>query len=364
MKNIARFIQKLILLVNLLFVVLFIFTAYSPMLNPTTYPILSCAGLAFPIFLLINLSFFLFWLFIKVKFTLLPLLGFLICLAPIKNYLPIHFKTKSPPEQHLKILSYNVMGFDRLIKENGENPILNYLKESKADIICVQEYQVSTNKKYLTQEDINEALKDYPFHKINKVGATNSGNQVACFSKYPIISEKTINNQTDYNGSIKYELAIGEDTLTVINNHLESNKLTKADKEVYEGMIREPEAKRVKQGLSHLVRKLAEASTIRSQQVDTLAKEIENVKHYPLIFCGDFNDSPISYTLYSFRKLLTDTFVQSGHGLGISYNQNKFFFRIDHILVSKELKAYQCTVDQTIENSDHYPIWCYIAKKN
>ncbi len=39
-------------------------------------------------------------------------------------------------------------------------------------------------------------------------------------------------------------------------------------------------------------------------------------------------------------------FVQSGNGFGISYNQNHFYFRIDHILLSKNLESYQCTVDK------------------
>ena len=55
--------------------------------------------------------------------------------------------------------------------------------------------------------------------------------------------------------------------------------------------------------------------------------------------------------------------VQSGNGFGISYNQNHFYFRIDHILLSKNLESYQCTVDKTIKSSDHYPIWCFVAKK-
>jgi endonuclease/exonuclease/phosphatase family metal-dependent hydrolase len=58
---------------------------------------------------------------------------------------------------------------------------------------------------------------------------------------------------------------------------------------------------------------------------------------------------------------LKDAFVESGNGLGISYNQHRMFFRIDHILLSKNLKAYNCTVDNSIDASDHYPIWCYIS---
>lgn len=364
MKNIAQFVRKLILAVNILFVVLLIISAYSTFLHPVKYPILSCAGLTFPVFLLINVSFFLFWLFIKFKYSLLSITGFVLCFSQIKTYVPIHIVSKDVPEQHLKILSYNVMGFDGAFKKGGENPILNYLKESEADIICLQEYNVSTNEKKLTQEDVNAALVEYPFFKINKVGAKSSGNQVACFSKYPIVSDQVIHYESAYNGSVKYELAIKSDTITVINSHLESNKLTREDKVVYEDMLAAPEARKVKSGVKQLVKKLAEASSIRANQVDSIKNEIRTAKYYPLIHCGDFNDTPISYPLTTFRKKLDDAFVQSGKGLGISYNQNKFYFRIDHILISKDLQSYKCTVDQSIDFSDHYPIWCYVAKKN
>ena len=58
MKNIAQFVRKLILAVNILFVVLLIISAYSTFLHPVKYPILSCAGLTFPVFYLLTSLFF------------------------------------------------------------------------------------------------------------------------------------------------------------------------------------------------------------------------------------------------------------------------------------------------------------------
>ena len=37
---------------------------------------------------------------------------------------------------------------------------------------------------------------------------------------------------------MKYVLNVNNDTLTLINNHLESNKLTKEDRGMYEDMIK------------------------------------------------------------------------------------------------------------------------------
>ena len=250
---------------------------------------------------------------------------------------------------------------EALEKKEGKNPILSYLADSEADIICLQEYNSTKNKKYLTDEDIRKALKAYPYRSIHN--PEKGGSQLACFSKFPILSARPIKYESTYNGSMQYTLKVNEDTITLINNHLESNKLTKEDKVIYEDMIKDPNAKKVKTGLRQLIKKLAEASAIRSSQADSVAVAIANSKYPTIIACGDFNDASISYTHRILTQQLDDAFTQSGRGLGISYNLNKFYFRIDNILISPNQKAYNCTVDRSIKDSDHYPIWCYIGKQ-
>ena len=81
-----------------------------------------------------------------------------------------------------------------------------------------------------------------------------------------------------------------------------------------------------------------------------------------LIVCGDFDVSPISFTHHLFSSRLTDAFVASGNGPGISYNRNKLYYRIDHMMHSSSLDAYACRVDRTFGRSDHYPVSCYLKK--
>lgn len=361
MKHFSRFAIYLIVAINAFFVGLLILSAYSPYLQPQLHPIASCLGLAFPIFLTVNLCFTIFWAIISYRYALLPVLGFLICFPQIRTYFPINGTVTEVPEGSIKILSYNIMGFNHLEKNDGKNPILSYLADSQADIICLQEYNSTTNKKYLTEKDIKKALKAYPYQSIHS--PEKKGSQLACFSKFPILSVHPIQYESSYNGSMQYVLKVNKDTITLINNHLESNKLTKEDKVIYENMIKDPDAKKVKTGLRQLVKKLAEASAIRSAQADSVAKAISNSKFATIIACGDFNDASISYAHRILTQDLDDAFTQSGRGLGISYNLNKFYFRIDNILISPNLKAYNCTVDRSIKDSDHYPIWCYINKR-
>lgn len=364
MKHLGRLVALLLLALNLLVTALLVLTAYSPYIQPTTHPVLSCLGLAFPIFAVANGCFLLFWLvFQYYKCALLPLAGFLLCYPQMHTFLPANFHTDHLPEGSIKLLSYNIMGFDGTSKKDGQNPILNYLKESGADILCLQEYATSGSSRHLTQKDVEQVLEAYPYHRITSVGnAKGKNNKVACYSKFPILSARLLDYQSNNNGSVVYEIKLDNDTLTLINNHLESNKLTKEDKVVYEDMLKDPEKEKVKSGMRQLIRKLAEASAIRAPQADSIAKEVARSKHPYIVVCGDFNDTPISYSRRVIGRELNDAFTQSGRGLGISYNQNKFYFRIDHILVSKNLHTYNCTVDRSIKDSDHYPIWCYIGR--
>lgn len=365
MKHFGNFVALIILAINALFTGLLLLAAYSPYIHPESHPVQSCFGLTFPIFALINGCFLLFWLIIQhYKSALLPLIGFLLCYSQIRTYLPINFHTSDIPEGSIKLLSYNIMGFDGASKKDGKNPILTYLKESDADILCLQEYATEESPYHLRQKDIERELKAYTYHKINIIGTgTGFTNRIACYSKFPILSARVLNCKSEYNGSVLYEIKLNEDTITLINNHLESNKLTKEDKDIYEDILKDPEKEKVKSGARLLIRKLAEASAIRAPQADTIAREIASSKHPYIIVCGDFNDTPISYAHRVIAEDLDDAFTQSGRGLGVSYNQNKFYFRIDNILISKNLKAYNCTVDRSIKESDHYPIWCYIAKR-
>lgn len=241
--------------------------------------------------------------------------------------------------------------------KDNPNSVLEYLRNSNADIICLQEYILSNR---LAKKDVDYALRNYPYKHYYKLTGANG---LGCYSRYPILSAHPVEYDSRNNGSVAYTINVKGDTLLVVNNHLESNKLTEKDKAVYREMIKDPDKVKVSEGARILIGKLAEASAIRASQADSIAKLVAGFRGGGVIVCGDFNDSPLSYAHRVIGKELDDAFVQSGNGFGISYNQNHFYFRIDHILLSKNLESYQCTVDKTIKSSDHYPIWCFVAKK-
>jgi UDP-2,3-diacylglucosamine pyrophosphatase LpxH len=63
-----------------------------------------------------------------------------------------------------------------------------------------------------------------------------------------------------------------------------------------------------------------------------------------------------------FEKELTDCYVATANGPGISYHYNAFYVRIDNIMCSDHWKPYECKVDNSISASDHYPIVCKLQR--
>ena len=131
---------------------------------------------------------------------------------------------------------------------------------------------------------------------------------------------------------------------------------------VAEGLIRgEMDRDSVRTESKLLMVKLAEANAKRSLQIDCVCEYVRQyIDHYPIIVCGDFNDNPLSYSHHAMSQLLTDCFGTTGKGIGLSYNQKAFSFRIDHIFCSPNIQPYNTQIDTKIDVSDHYPIVCWL----
>ena len=358
MKVVREVICHTLLLVNCGVGVLFLICAYSPYIHPTTHSLWACAGLFFPIFLTLNLLFLCFWFVVKKKYALLPLLLLLVAWKPCRTYCPINLPiaAKTADSTVIKLLTYNTMGIPLEKDTEGRevNPITHYLAHSGADIICLQEYPLGRHKQICKELEVN-----YPYARTLRF---SNGNGVACYSKFRILDARPISYASRFNGSGLFHLQMGKDTVVVINNHLESNKLDSHDKAAYKDMLTRPGEQTMKQNGRHLLHKLAEAVAIRATEADSVAHVIAQTHTPYLLVCGDLNDSPLSYTHRVIGRGLQDVYVAAGNGPGFTYNRNALYFRIDHIFAGKGFKPLKCEVDRSIRTSDHYPVWCLLRK--
>ena len=358
MKYIGKLLGIILLGINAIVVLLMFLSAYSPSIDPHVHPVASCMGLFFPVFLLANVLFLIFWAVVYWRFILFPLLALIGCWGSIRTYFPINSLGEDIPEEAIKIVSYNTRAFGEKKPHTKDRPneVLAYLQNSDADIICLQEFIFGGK---LKKKDIDYALRGYRYK--HYLPLSKGLNGLGCYSRYPILSATPILYKGTRNGSVAYRIKVGSDTLLVINNHLESNKILKSDVETYQEMMDAPSKQNLFVGVRKLLGKVAKATSIRAKQADVLVETLRDLKEKAVVLCGDFNDTPISYTHHVLCDKLQDAFVETGNGLGISYNKDRLYVRIDHILLSKNLKVYDCTVDNRIKASDHYPIWCYLS---
>ncbi|MDR0698236.1 MAG: endonuclease/exonuclease/phosphatase family protein [Tannerella sp.] len=351
---------------NIILAIFLIVSAYSDMISPEKHLAFAYLGLAFPILMLVNVCFFVYWILLK-KWLPVFLLSvfFIACGKPFLRYCPFNIKTNVLPRENvIKILSYNVMSFAyKGHTKKSPNKIIQYIAESNADIVCLQEYMVSSRPNLMSSEKVAEALPMYPY--IAEIIFSSPKNKhykygLAVLSKFPITKSRRITFTSAYNGASIHEIIIKDKKIILVNNHLESFKLTAEDRSKYSDMITRINLESLDELRGSIQQKLGQAFRIRAKQAETVAGEIRKANGNHIIACGDFNDTPISYAHRTLQGTLSDAYAESGFGMGISYNQNFFLFRIDHILYSPDMEAYNCKVDTRVNLSDHYPIYCYL----
>ena len=115
-------------------------------------------------------------------------------------------------------------------------------------------------------------------------------------------------------------------------------------------------------GTIAILRHLKRAFVRRSKQVSILRDSIQGSR-YPVILCGDFNDTPNSYTYNILSSEMNDAFRVSGNGFGKTYTGPFPSFRIDYIFHDRGILSRSYTTIRE-KLSDHFPVSCMIKVKN
>ena len=157
------------------------------------------------------------------------------------------------------------------------------------------------------------------------------------------------------------DIKLPDDTIRVFNAHLESIHLDYQQYNLIDSLnLNVNESNR--EELKRILRNIRQAFQKRSEQIDILRKEVDK-SPYPVIICGDFNDTPVSYTYKNIKKNLKDSFVESGKGMGTSYQQFFLPLRIDFILHDPKIISTGHEVID-IDYSDHKPVKTLFWFKN
>ena len=352
----AKAFTRFVLLLNVLAVMGLLIAHFSSYISPSRFWLAELTAISYPIWLIINLCFIVYWLLQFHRFILLSLVALLITYPKPALFFQWNSSTPTSTEK-IKLLNYNVRLFDLYnwtgnVKTRAK--IFSLLSKADPDIICFQEYYTRDEGDFQNTRDLQKLLKaqSHVVYGISLRKIDHWG--LATFSKYPIVQRGTaIFEYGNTNFAIYTDLKINDDTIRVYNAHLQSNHLKEEDTKFLE----EPDSLSNDEALKRsesILKRLKKASIKRAAQADELKAHIDS-SPYPVILCGDFNDPPFSYTYRVLSKNLLDAFVENGRGFGVTYSGAVPFFRIDYALHSEQLKCKSYKKINT-KLSDHYPI--------
>lgn len=264
----------------------------------------------------------------------------------------------------IKVVSYNVCLFGYYCESRKEalsnkDSILSFLKDANADILCLQEFYESKSDIFVVTKILEQS--GYKYHtKPRENSKFYFGNII--FSKFPIINQDTIQQLSPLYALYADLLLSPTDTLRVYSMHLESLKFDNKDKHFYSSLLSNSlnENTTYKEGVTRIATKIGSAAKTHESQVKKIRKDIL-LSPYPAILCGDMNENPISYSYTYLKKVLKDSFLEKGRGIGQTYKGLFPSFRIDYIFYknisehSWKLQTSEFTIAHK-NYSDHKPI--------
>jgi len=346
-------IYKILKYLNIVFATALLLAYVSVHINPDFFWFLAFFGLAYPVIIVINFLFVIFWITRINKLFLVSLISILIGWNHLNSFIQIPLKKNAlNTTSSFTILSYNVRLFNLYNWNNDtktSDKIFDFINADTIDIVCFQEFFTDTDK--LTESQIRNKLnKRYHSHIAYSYSNRKYNYGIATYSKYPIVNKGLIKFNNTSNISIYTDILIGTDTIRVFNNHLQSIRFNKKNYSFITNTDGEEPIKEIKDISS----RLKDAFIKRSQQAEILSIHIKN-SPYPVFVCGDFNDTPVSYTYQKISDGLNDAFRESGKGIGNTYLGKFPSYRIDYILFSKNIECTRFIIPEIVL-SDHYPV--------
>jgi endonuclease/exonuclease/phosphatase family metal-dependent hydrolase len=333
----------------------------SPFIHPNTIWWLPLFGLAFPVIFWINITCFgLLLLFKKNKLKWFILTAIILGVPLNTRYLAVGGEKKEKANHTaLQLMSYNVRLFDKYewIGNQSFTPrdsILALFKKEKPAILCLQEYlKDQSSNPFISTKSIQEANNFTHVHERVVQEARNIQFGLATYSQFPILNKGNVFNAEDQDQfCIFSDILIGTDTIRVYNIHLQSIRFQKEDYQVVSAN-NEVVEKRIER-IKNMLRKVKNAYGPRVLQAETIIAHI-NQSPYPVIACGDFNDTPLSYVYHIFNQQLADAFRKASFGVGRTYAGKIPAGRIDYIFASSFFRPLNFSIQKEIF-SDHFAI--------
>ena len=241
------------------------------------------------------------------------------CLNVLSNHLPVPNQQKKGNQSSLRLLSWNVTNFH--IHPDTLQKAATFIRSLQPDLICLQE---RPHENLLSWEAIQAAFPEYPYALRNEEREDEVLN-MAILSKYPLTEKAETYYNDSYNKTMAVNVAAPGRTFRIHNTHLQTTH--------------------------HVFTRFIENAQRRNAQADYLKRQTR-IHDLPTLICGDFNDTPCSYTYRTLSAGMQDAFLKGTTQWTGSFQPMGRWLRIDYILCSDDWNVQEY---QLIENpwSDH-----------
>lgn len=355
---VRKFFKRFFVGLNLLVCAIYLLACLAPFLNPSAWYIFGFLSLSFPYIVILLVFSVFFWLIVKPRWALLPIMVLLMGFKQLSVIFGVHPATKfvTKAADNIRIVDWNVGNMYGLSnnadkKKHNRTEIAEAILKLQPDVICLQEFNNSTKR---GDEANNLALFTavYPYYYFAKdidkdTGFYQYGSII--FSKLPIIDSGKIKYPGRPESLIYADVLRGTDTIRLYTSHLQSFKFTKDDYSDIEKIKTEKD--KTLEASRNIFQKMKQAFIERGKQASIVRTELDSCR-LKSIMCGDFNDVPGSYTYFHIRGQRQDAFLVKGFGVGRTYISLAPTLRIDYILPDNNFIVQQFDmVDEDL--SDH-----------
>lgn len=351
---------------------IYVLCALSNYLPPSVCFFTDALALGFPFALLALLIVMLSSLFFNKRIATISLLVMLIGFLNIKNTIAFHPFVASAPQKSdnsITVLTWNVFFFlnDHEIKNdtvgNNRREMINTIVNSKADVLCFQEYLSYNNGRGLVSmnhilDSLGYKYKVFSNDRTFQVAGGYSEIGAMLFSKLPIADSGRIslNNGNKENAPFA-DIVINGQKIRVVAAHLASLGLYSDT--INTGLGNENVYKLSYKRKGSIARKIKKTALEHEREAAILDSAFKASPH-PVVFCADMNSVPASYTYRKVRGDMQDAFLKKGFGLGQTYDALSPTLRIDVCFADKRLLVQHCKVER-VHLSDHFPVITTLA---
>jgi endonuclease/exonuclease/phosphatase family metal-dependent hydrolase len=348
-----RLFLALFYLLVLFAINIFVFSCYLNL----NFWLIGFAAIFTPCIFICILLYLIYWIFKKRYLYVALCLGLFVLGFPfLKKTFIFNPSPKEIPD--IKVLSYNVGTFNlkryNRITDTITPPLMMkwFRENTDADIVCLQEfYNNSISEVENTVEAITNIKKLYYFYT-NPIfwDEVKGFFGVITFSRFPIIhSGPLIFGDSSLNRGVYLDLKINEDTVRLINVHMHSMTIRLDTSDTFLPL-------KIITNTMDIASRLKDGIEKRNAEIKVITEFIKESPH-PIILCGDFNDTPYSYTYQKVTEFLVNSFESAGHGFGFTYNRFPWMIRIDNQFYNeKAMKAVSFKIFYDNHFSDHFPI--------